>query len=173
MNKKTIHKIKKGKHRTNKPKIGLHWKNNKIAYEVLFNKDCRYRTKDPKNQLDINKLFGLSYGFHHKNSVRFGWRDNGTGKIDILAYVYNDGKRIKEFDEPIYIETVDVGYSYVMDITVTDDIYMFTITRGSKMVAATIIEHGKLCPLGYYLNPYFGGDEKAPHDMTIELRRLI
>jgi hypothetical protein len=167
-----FHKIKKGRHRTNRPKLGLHWKKNKIVYEVVFNFDCRYETEDKKNQLDINKLFGLSFGLHHKNSARFGWRDNGEGKIDILAYVYRNGKRVTE-SEGIYIETVEVGRTYTMDITVTNDVYMFTIIKGSKLVGATIVDHGDLLPIGYYLNPYFGGDEKAPHDMVIELCRVI
>lgn len=167
-----FHRIKKGRHRTNKPKIGLHWKKKRLAYEVVFNRDCRYETEKKENQLDINKLFGISFGFHHKNSARFGWRDNGEGKIDILAYVYRNGERVKE-SEGIYIETIEVGKSYIMDISVTSGLYMFTITKGKKMIGATIIEHGKLPPLGYYLNPYFGGDETAPHDMIIELCKVI
>jgi hypothetical protein len=144
-----------------------------MTYKVLFDSDCVYKTKDLKNQKDINKLFGLSFGFHHNNSVRFGWRSTDNGRIDILAYVYRDGERITEQNEGIYIETIDVNVTYVMEIYVSKDKYMFTITRGSKLVGANIIKHEKLPSLGYYLNPYFGGDETAPHDMVIELCKMV
>lgn len=168
------HKIKKGRHRTNRPKLGLHWKKNRVAYDVMFSKSCLYKTMVPENMKDINKLFGISFGFHHQNSVRFGWRDNGVGKIDLIAYVYKDGKRINEWDESIYIETVDVHTHYRMEISVGGGHFMFTVIKGDKIVGATIIEHGEnLFPIGYHLNPYFGGDETAPHDMNIELCRVI
>jgi len=168
-----VHTIKEGKHRANKPRLRLYWNKKRMAYDVLFTNSCLYETKDPKNQKDINKLFGFSFGLHHKNSVRFGWRDNGVGKIDLMAYIYRNGKRINEWDESIYIETVDVNTPYRMEISVGGGNFMFTVLRDSKIVGATIIKHGKLFPIGYHLNPYFGGDEKAPHDMDIELYRIL
>ena len=46
------------------------------------------------DHLDVNKLFGMSYGFHHKNSARFGWRwDLEKNLVEILGYTYVNGVR--------------------------------------------------------------------------------
>jgi hypothetical protein len=168
------HYIKQGNHRSNKSRLGLHWDKNGISYNVRFSKSCIYETKDPTNQKDINKLFGLSFGLHHTNSARFGWRASKSGEIEILAYVYRDGQRINEWDESIYIGRVDPNKDYVFDITVADGYYTFIIKskEASEILSATLIKTGKLFPLGYFLNPYFGGDETAPHTMNIKLCKI-
>lgn len=168
------HYIKQGRHRSNKSGLKLHWERNSLSYKVRFSRSCIYETNKPSNQKDINKLFGLSYGMHHTNSARFGWRSTKSGEIEILAYVYRDGERINEWDESIYIDRIEPNKDYIFDITVADGFYTFIIKSedSSEILSATLIEAGKLFPLGYFLNPYFGGDETAPYTMNIKLCRI-
>ncbi len=162
------HTIKYDRHRTNKPKLKLHWGKTRLAHKVTFTDSCIYKTKDKKNQKDINKLFGLSYGWHHKNSIRFGWRCNGD-RISILAYMYRDDERVNEWDENIYIEDIDINKEYSFEISFGDGNFLLAIFDKDKLIGTTILKAGNLYPLGYYLNPYFGGDEKAPHDISIKI----
>lgn len=171
----TLHTIRKGKHRTDSPKIKLHFGACELKYRVTFDSSCEYQTEDPKNQADINKLFGLSYGLHHKNSARFGWRSVGDGKIELLGYVYRNGKRINEWGKKkISIGVIDTNKEYVLELLVTSGYYAFVLKTGDQkeILNAVMIKYGKLFSIGYYLNPYFGGDEVSPHDMKIKMCKL-
>jgi hypothetical protein len=160
--------IKKGNHRVSNPLIRLFYDKKIIRFGIIFDETCLYRTKNQVNMLDINKLFGLSFGYHHNNSVRFGWRLNDS-KISILAYVYRDGKRVLEWDEDIYITDVNLNELYYYDIMVIKNNYILTVRDTYKKIISTkIIKTGSLCKFGYFLNPYFGGDEKSPRNINIK-----
>jgi len=61
-----------------------------------------------------------------------------------------------------------------------DDEYFFRIDgvtdtgRSFSNGVASMRRSGSVCNVGYYyrLWPYFGGDETAPHDITIHMRRV-
>jgi hypothetical protein len=137
-----------------------------IKFKVIFNETAKYTSVDPINQWDVNKLFGFSdcNSQHHENSARVGWRWLND-KLELLAYVYVNGVETNEkicdvnFDEEIYCEIVDMGEHYkfiVNDSTVT-------MNRGCS-------NKGGL--FRYYLFFYFGGDEKAPHDITVKIKEI-
>lgn len=171
-----IHTIKKGNHRTSNPTIGLHWKKSMLSYMVNFDDSCKYRTKETYNQSDINKLFGLSFGFHHENSARFGWRYNiKEDVIDVVAYIYRNGDRVNEWAESIHIGKVKTNTDYIFDLDISGGYYLFIIKSvdGKNILDSKLSKTGNLPPWGYYLNPYFGGDETAPHTMKIKLFKLL
>lgn len=143
-----------------------------LQYDVMFDRTSLYNHGDI-DQYDINKLFGLSYGHHHKNSVRFGWRcnDKSTPKIEILAYCYIDGVRIDEYDEDIHIAMVDINQYYTYRIHVTDNDYTLTIFNQGQVAGQRSIIHKGLPWYGYQLYPYFGGNKKAPHDINIHFTK--
>lgn len=139
-----------------------------LQYDVMFDKSSLYNHGDI-DQYDINKLFGLSYGYHHKNSVRFGWRcnDKSTPKIEILAYCYINGNRIDEYEEDIHIAMVDLNQYYTYRIDVSKNDYTLSIFKSEQIIGQKSIQHGDLPLYGYQLYPYFGGNRKAPHDVNI------
>ena len=153
--------IKKNRHYSNLLKIKLHILKNKIKYK-------QYDLKS-NDQYDINKLFGISYGFHHRNSARFGWRwDLDKDKIEILAYVYKNGKRINEWEQDIHIAYIDFFEFYEMEIQKNKNEYIFTLKKDSdKKVYKKLIKSRAKCFFSYELFPYFGGNKKAPHDISI------
>jgi len=164
-----IFTIKKGKHYSNNWFYKLtHLFNFKqeLKFKVKFDESCLYNFQD-EDKHDINKLFGFSIGFHHKNSLRFGWNvvDN---KIIIYYYNYIDGKRINEVfvscnvNEELLFEITNPFYNE----------YNFTITdlkNGTSRWAGFNIK-GSLFSLKYNLWPYFGGNKTAPHNIKIELK---
>ena len=155
-----IYFIKKGRH------FCWHWfkfffkKECVLKHDITFTESCLYKFGDV-DDFDINKLFGRSFGMHHKNSVRFGWRTE-KDKILISSYVYING--IREYND---ICTCDINKKYTFTIDCRDTLILLEISAepyktryGIKMENHT--------NFGYKLYPYFGGNKKAPHDIMIE-----
>ena len=136
-----------------------------LRFEVVFDSSAIYNTIKDENQYDINKLYGFSDcgTAHHENSARFGWRWNGKS-IEIHAYWYNDSVRHYQFLDTVSIERVSE-----LAIKILPQQYGFEIKKKIRFVprlcSSPIIE-------GYKLYPYFGGDEAAPHDISIRIKEL-
>lgn len=155
--------IKKGKHRS-----GIYFRPHlnckSLDCNVTFNSNCIYDLGNV-NQFDINKLIGVSYGLHHKNSARFGWNAVGD-QIKLWAYCYIDSKRV--FTS---LGKIDVEKQYNLKLTVTDNSYIFSVFDEDSMIGHTLINKSTTISFGYFLFPYFGGDEVAPHLMSLKLSR--
>ena len=54
--------------------------------EVIFTNECAYPSFGDVDDHDINKLYGISWGMHHKNSYRIGWRSDQNGGIILSDY---------------------------------------------------------------------------------------
>lgn len=157
--------IKKGQHYSGF-RISPFYGKTTAKYEVIFTKNCLYDLHD-ENQYDINKLFGLAYFLHHIDSARFGWRADGD-KIEISVYCYKDGKRyMKEMC------LIDTDKPYTMEIKNTGSYYEFELKdESSSFFSYARISKPVTVKIGYNLFPYFGGDEPAPQDMDIFMRKL-
>lgn len=136
-----------------------------LNFVVKFDSSAIYTSKDAVNQYDINKLYGFSdnNAHHHQYSARFGWSwtDNS---LHLYAYVYNEGVVTKEDMGPAPLNT-EISCSIQVEETnyrfrVNDKI--ISVPRKSLTKKAT----------GYRLYPYFGGDETAPHDISIKIKNL-
>jgi hypothetical protein len=152
--------IKKGKHRS-----GYRFsqtKSNHIEFFVLFDESAEYTSKDSVNQYDVNKLFGLSdCGTNHmENSIRFGWRWIND-QLQLLWFKHEEGKFTFE-----PLRYIDINQPYKCSIELTEDYYILGIE-------GTYFYIDRPCSQNftrYYLYPYFGGDETAPHDITIRIK---
>jgi hypothetical protein len=130
-----------------------------FKFKCKFDKSAQYKTQNPENQADINKLYGFSdcYSSHQENSARFGWRWY-QNKLEIHAYCYVNGERVSEFISAIEPEKI-----YAYEIERTDKSYIFKL-------GSVIKEIKRGCQgqsLGYKLYPFFGGDETAPQKIKI------
>lgn len=135
----------------------------RLKFTVRFDSSAIYQSAHAANQYDINKLYGFSDNgaAHHHFSARLGWRWS-DGALRVFAYVYNAGLRISE-----ELGAVPIGKAIACRIEVAGNQYRFycneyvrTLPRGSTT------PQGK----GYLLYPYFGGDEAAPHEVTIWIK---
>lgn len=153
--------IKKGRH------FCWHWfkfffkKECILTHDVKFTSSCLYKFGDV-DDFDINKLFGRSFGMHHKNSVRFGWRPE-KDKILISSYVYING--IREFND-VCICDIDKTYTFTIDCK--DKLVLLEISTDTYKTKYGI-KLEKSCNFGYKLYPYFGGNKTAPHDICIQI----
>jgi hypothetical protein len=134
-----------------------------MRFTVRFDSSCIYQTADPKNQDDINKLYGFADNgaAHQQFSARFGWRWS-NGALRLFAYIYNSGERSSK-----EITAVPIGKEIACSIRVAGDSYIFSV--GEK-VEAMARQSTTPTAKGYQLYPYFGGDETAPHEVRIWIR---
>ena len=167
------YRIKEGQHNSVRvgglpgDKIGT-MKSEVMNFTARFNETVRYDLGN-KNQEDINKLMGFSdcNSLHHDNSVRFGWRYNATTDVvEIFSYAYVNGV---------------VGYNHLTDvainetahyqITMTDDAFVLRVNGDLNFE----VSRGASCDKGLYykLFPYFGGNETAPHDISIFIKEIL
>lgn len=134
-----------------------------LKFTVRFDSTAIYKTKDPVNQYDINKLYGFSdnNSDHHNYSARFGWRWSDNA-LRLFAYVYNKG--VVTSTE---LTTVTIGSDIPCSIKIAGDKYIFSVNDMKvEMPRASITDQAR----GYRLYPYFGGDELAPHEIHVWIR---
>lgn len=161
--------IEKNSHRSGyyfRPILG----NKSLAFNAFFNGNCKYDIGNP-DQSDINKLIGLSFGYHHTNSIRIGWRYNiATDKIELLPYIYLNGKRLHEDKCPVILSISTEQTVYGM-ISHEDNHYKIILyTQDAGLTEYKINTGNTFIPkIGYLLFPYFGGNVKAPHEMSIDM----
>lgn len=162
------YEIKKGKHRSSGLKFGLTNKSH-FKWKANFSFDCNYNLGN-EDQYDINKLCGVSTGWHHhKDSIRFGWTSDPKNKniINIFAYQYVEGKR---HDEWICDVQVCEEVYFSISIYATKDLSFAIMTVNDESLYLNI--NKKPWSWKYKLFPYFGGNQVAPHNMYIELTEL-
>ncbi|SIT79201.1 hypothetical protein [Pontibacter indicus] len=158
----TTYIIRKGGHTTQNPLKFID--NSTLRFEATFDSTAIYSTSLPANQADINKLYGLSdcETDHHTNSSRFGWRWY-EGRLEIHAYTYTNKKR-----NTSYITSVFPGQTNRYELTMGEKVYTFKVNDKQVTLPRYCTSMGS----NYQLYPYFGGDETAPHDISIKIRDL-
>ena len=134
-----------------------------LRFMVKFDSSAIYKTLNPDNQYDINKLYGFSDNdaHHHEFSARIGWRWSKEA-LRLFGYIYNNG--IVSSEE---ITTINIGSENDCSIKIGGDSYIFSVN--GKTIAMPRTSTGAVAK-GYKLFPYFGGDETAPHDIHIWIK---
>jgi len=137
-------------------------KSDYISFKAVFDSSAIYTTDDPNNQYDVNKLYGISdCGCNHRDySMRIGWRWVNDS-LEVLWFKHMHG--IFTFEK---IKTISLNHSYDYSITLEDSTYLICVDGvcdTTKRACDGNYRH-------YYLYPYFGGDEKAPHDIKIKIK---
>lgn len=135
-----------------------------MKFIVKFDSSAIYQTVDPENQYDINKLWGFSEDTdNHYNSARIGWSWNNDA-MRLYGYVYANG--ILNYQE---ITPVSIGSEITCSIKLAGNTYLFTVNgMGISLPRGPSTSEA----LGYQQYPYFGGDEAAPHLITILIKSL-
>lgn len=138
-----------------------------LNFIVKFDSSAVYTTTDLLNQLDINKLYGFTedqLSSDHYNSARIGWRWYNN-ELQLLAYCYNKGT----LEPETIIKKVDIGKEIVCSIKKDSSHYIFNVDGSSVKVPRKSTSSRFT---GNRLYPYFGGDEKAPHQVKILIKDL-
>lgn len=157
-----VYTIKEGKHRSvTKYKTTYE---DSFEIDVIFDENASYETVDPINQWDVNKLWGVSDcgNRHSENSIRFGWRWNLQNEaMEIMIY-----RRMHSNFEFKSLGFVNLGETNTMAMHINHDSYELCLNGECDTMARPCSQTFKK----YFLYPYFGGDETAPHDITIRIK---
>lgn len=155
--------IPQGEHYSDNSKLLMLSDISELKFIVVFDSSAKYTSAFPENQLDINKLYGFSDNNtqHHENSARIGWRWN-ENELQLFAYIYNNSVR---------------SFQYIKSVPINDEINCSIKIEANKYIFAvdgTTIEMPRFStsPNGYKLYPYFGGDEVAPHKISIRIKEI-
>lgn len=139
-----------------------------LRFEAIFGEGCNYKDKSGG---DINKLYGISYGFdNHWRSVRIGWRYNENIRIiELFSYAYVKGKReIKwlmncQLNESIFVTLWKEPKQPIVRISIKEG------EDGKAVIYAVEgIDMGWLRIMQWV---YFGGTFPAPNTMKIFIRK--
>jgi len=137
-----------------------------MYFSATFDSSCLYELSND-DQGDVNKLYGVSFGMHHKNSFRIGWNCDGD-RMSIYSYYYNDGVRTsREIASILPEEKID--FDIIFDRK-DNLITIFGETKSRTFCKNTIYHFYKASKFSYTLFPYFGGNHVAPHDMLITIQ---
>lgn len=166
--------IKRGKHdaggaailNLKKLKVGKR-QDRTLRFQAFFTPSALYRSANPHNQHDFNKLMGITSTNIHKNSIRLGWRAvPATGKISVGFYGYAAGRRIME-------ELGHVAVNQWIDVELRmHSNGMHAVAAGKKHEVNASLGFKALTPTWLLRTAYFGGDEKAPQNITIHVRNV-
>jgi len=162
--------IKSGKHATFRiPRLYL---GRPKAYKGTFwlAKNCWYaRPNEHVDWMDINKLTGLSFGNHLKNSLRIGWRPifDESKHIELFLYSYN--RKERAFHSLGVIQT-ETEYAFHIQFARKSNI---AICKLSDQHELSISYKFPRSIWGYKLFPYFGGNMIAPQEIHIEVQSEI
>ena len=156
----TTYNIWKGQHYSDKRPLKS-VSTTEMKFFAQFDQSAIYQTTIPVNQYDINKLWGFSEGLNNQyNSARMGW-GYSNGAIRLYGYVYSKGVRYSK-----EIATVLPGQEISCSIKISGSTYVISangisviLPRGTTAANAS----------GFQQYPYFGGDEVAPHDISIAI----
>jgi len=133
-----------------------------MAFRHEFTSSCEYDFRD-EQQFDWNKLWGISTNVNiHEESYRFVWRYNpATDNFEITSYCYIKGKKIISKD----FVKVKANKSLYTTLDYKDG--LITLKANGKK----LVEFGGVHEFEYYYicGLYFGGTNKAPHKMRINL----
>ena len=150
--------IKQGHHESFSGLIPL--KDSILNFKAIFDSSAIYSITDTTNVTDVNKLFGMTdCGVaNHFNSARIGWRWF-RDSLQLFAYVYANGNR-----SITYMTSVRIGKEIPCSITATKDKYIFWANNVSLVMKRECYNNER-----FLLYPFFGGDERAPHQITIKV----
>lgn len=136
-----------------------------ISCNVSFDDTVRYNIGS--DQSDINKLTGISYGMHHRDSDRIGWRYLiDRDMVEIVGYSYENGTRVAA----THLWYAHIGEELTVSISsdYKDNKRTVWYTCNTNTVSKTYDTHSHF--FNYTLGLYFGGDCTAPHDINVNVK---
>ena len=163
--------IKEGQHRS-APWQLVHKQHDELSYKWRFDDSARYDLGD-NDQLDWNKLTGLSYSLlnSHYNSAMVGWRYRLDEKtIELNAYYHISKLRV--YTLPLMeINVYDTFYTEIIPNT-ADSTIIVRVSTATSTAEHSLKYNISLAQDSREIWPWFGGNEKAPLDITLQRKPL-
>ena len=90
--------------------------------------------------------------------------------IEILAYIYLNGKRVLETNRNLTIGYVDIDKPYEYKMFISNHMISMVLIDDRGILGRKEFNYPSLPKLGYYLYPYFGGNRSAVRDINIKFQ---
>lgn len=167
--------IKKGNHSASGLNFKMHSGIESIRFSITPHENCLYDLGN-NNNYDINKFFGLTFGFDPlKNSFRIGSNcAKQNGAIQYYYYIHNKGLRVPApTDDPfktLLFETLPKVESLFTAYLNRSGNDITLLTPNSPQALIIPFNFSGVPNYGVYNHFYFGGDQTAPHDMSMTLK---
>jgi len=166
--------VKEGRHKFNPYEFS--WDNeSSFVFEWEFSDEMIY-SHNNADQRDWNKLFGISAHLftNHKNSVMVAWRWSLAGYWEVAPYYHlNGGTFYAEKDSDIPVLALWPGQKLQTYIEVSSDKKTVNV-RIEAPIGVT--DFSKTFDVKFdkvrVINPYFGGNLPATHDMCVVSRKV-
>lgn len=131
-------------------------------------KETWYKIPSNPDGYDTNKLFGITGLLSKKKSIRISWLpDKKEGHFNIFAYFYIDGKPTNK-----YMFTCEGGKAYEIEYKrkswVGTEVLSVSVNWADQTYETIIANYPKI---GWYHQPYHGGDLTAPQDYELYVSR--
>lgn len=160
--------INKGWHRSVLFRPRFHYNMKSLSFAYTFDSSCLYDFPEP-DKSSINKLYGVSFGHHHNNSIRLGWNCYQNNSIDIFVYLYNQKER--GFFRIDNVEPGRKSVCYLHFDRYGNKIYLYLISDNkSPIIREIYFDFKNVSKFSYELFPFFGGLNVAPHKMKITIK---
>lgn len=162
--------IKKGRHYSQWWKTFAIWFNKtEVKRLFFFRPDCKYDLMSD-DQTDHNKLFGIGYFWNKNESARIGWRwDTDSSKFILSGYTHVNGDIF--FKDICEVSAHESLQGIIRILPAYYEFEILTEDGGVQLGRVTISKkHTK--KLGYAMGFYFGGNRTAPHDMSIDIKKV-
>ncbi|TNF26527.1 MAG: hypothetical protein EP329_21175 [Deltaproteobacteria bacterium] len=141
-----------------------------LHFQIRFDSSVRYATADPQNQHDWNKVMGFTTYLIHKNSIRLGWRYNPTTDLVELGYY---GYLARQRGSKL-LDAIPIGAWADVELGM-DTERMYVTVNGVTHEQSGDMDLSSWLPIGTValVTAYFGGDEKAPQAIRVEVRGIV
>ena len=155
----------------------------RVEWNVKFSHLSKYDLSGV-DQRDWNKGGGLSFNFltNHIDGAMWAWRYNLEDNLfDVGVYCHVDGKRVvskglEPWADPNDAEVLlkvrtDTMFTVAMVIDWIEKEYHFTFSVGDHYKAGADVPFDHDRRFARTIGTWFGGNQKAPHKVSIEMNR--
>ena len=150
-------------------KLNFHFNLKEVRYNIKFDKNCYWGPAKDDDDMLLNTLCGIQFGFNKKNSIKLLWRPDFNYKYQMYLYVYSYNNK-KHIDKITFIKTVKTEHFFNVKIT------GFKTGYYEINVEDTVIEIEKYFPTvnwGFFINPHIHEETEAIQDMNFTIEKTI
>lgn len=160
--------IKKGRHFCRPRVFRMRRKPTCVTWQAAFGMDAKYNHEDV-DQDDWNKLCGIYFNFFNTrdNTAMIGWRWNlDEQAMELNAYYHLNKERV--FTPPLF--DVALGEVFTASITCNWRESRYEVRLDSLDALREVVHFQPFeikRKLSFEINTYFGGNKRAPHNITV------
>ena len=150
-------------------RLDLHFNLEKIHYHIKMDKNCYWGPAADDEDMLLNTLCGIQFGFNIKNCIKILWRPDFNFKNQIYLYVYSHNSN-KGIDKITFVKTVSVDHFFNIEIVGFKNEYYEIFIQDTSVAIEKFLPTLKW---GFFINPHIHKETEAIHDMSFTIERKV